>query len=108
VRQESQKNHYPRRDPAANCGGVRCCQYLQVSDADWSRFFEVNVMSGVRLSRAYLSGMLKRNWGRIVFISSESSTRSADSAIRSGCPYLQPRLCTIGLASSAVIGNLGG
>src|SRR6202012_1309400 len=39
----------------------------------WSCYFEVNVMSGVRLSRAYLPGMLKRNWGRIVFISSESA-----------------------------------
>src|SRR4051812_39195045 len=42
------------------------------SDAEWLRFFDTNVMSGVRLSRAYLPGMLQRNWGRIVFISSES------------------------------------
>ena len=47
--------------------------FFEISDADWSRFFEVNVMSGVRLSRAYMGGMLKRNWGRIVFISSESA-----------------------------------
>src|SRR6185312_7591924 len=46
--------------------------FEQISDADWSRFFEVNVMSGVRLSRAYLPSMKKKNWGRIVFISSES------------------------------------
>src|SRR5882672_7032781 len=45
--------------------------FLDIPDEDWSRFFEVNVMSGVRLARAYLPGMLKRNWGRIVFISSE-------------------------------------
>ncbi|PYU09521.1 MAG: oxidoreductase, partial [Acidobacteria bacterium] len=44
-----------------------------ISDDDWLRFFEVNVLSGVRLSRFYLPGMLKRNWGRIVFISSESA-----------------------------------
>src|SRR6266850_165159 len=43
-----------------------------ISDADWFRFFEVNVMSGVRLSRHYLPQMKDRNWGRIVFISSES------------------------------------
>jgi NAD(P)-dependent dehydrogenase (short-subunit alcohol dehydrogenase family) len=42
-------------------------------DEGWQRLFEVNVMSGVRLSRAYLPGMKKRNWGRIVFISSESA-----------------------------------
>lgn len=43
-----------------------------IPDADWLRFFETNVMSGVRLSRAYLAAMKQRNWGRIVFISSES------------------------------------
>jgi NAD(P)-dependent dehydrogenase (short-subunit alcohol dehydrogenase family) len=47
--------------------------FFEIPDADWSRFFEVNVMSGVRLSRAYMGGMLQRNWGRIVFISSESA-----------------------------------
>src|SRR5258708_37261003 len=47
--------------------------FLDIPDEDWSRFFDVNVMSGVRLSRAYLPGMLRRNWGRIVFISSESA-----------------------------------
>lgn len=46
--------------------------FVDVPDADWTRFFETNVMSGVRLSRAYLPKMLKANWGRIVFISSES------------------------------------
>ena len=43
----------------------------EISDADWLRFFEANVLSGVRLSRAYLPGMMARDWGRIVFISSE-------------------------------------
>jgi len=47
--------------------------FTDIPDADWLRFFEVNVLSGVRLSRFYLPGMLKRNWGRIVFISSESA-----------------------------------
>jgi NAD(P)-dependent dehydrogenase (short-subunit alcohol dehydrogenase family) len=47
--------------------------FFDIPDEDWARFYEVNVMSGVRLSRAYLAGMLKRNWGRIVFISSESA-----------------------------------
>jgi NAD(P)-dependent dehydrogenase (short-subunit alcohol dehydrogenase family) len=45
----------------------------EITDDEWLRFFEVNVVSGVRLSRAYLPGMLQRNWGRIVFISSESA-----------------------------------
>ena len=46
--------------------------FEDIPDADWLRFFETNVMSGVRLSRAYLPAMKQRNWGRIVFISSES------------------------------------
>lgn len=45
----------------------------EIPDEDWRRFFEVNVLSGVRLSRAYFPGMKQRNWGRIVFISSESA-----------------------------------
>ena len=49
--------------------------FEQIPDADWQRFFEVNVMSGVRLSRAYVPGMKERNWGRIVFISSESAVQ---------------------------------
>jgi NAD(P)-dependent dehydrogenase (short-subunit alcohol dehydrogenase family) len=47
--------------------------FEEIPDADWLRFFEVNVMSGVRLSRAYLPKMKARDWGRIVFISSESA-----------------------------------
>lgn len=46
--------------------------FEQIGDDDWTRFFEVNVMSGVRLSRHHLPKMKARNWGRIVFISSES------------------------------------
>jgi NAD(P)-dependent dehydrogenase (short-subunit alcohol dehydrogenase family) len=46
--------------------------FEHITDADWLRFFEVNVMSGVRLARGQLAGMKQRGWGRIVFISSES------------------------------------
>jgi NAD(P)-dependent dehydrogenase (short-subunit alcohol dehydrogenase family) len=42
--------------------------FAEIPDADWYRFFEVNVMSGVRLARHYLAGMVERNWGRILFI----------------------------------------
>ncbi|AMA58777.1 SDR family NAD(P)-dependent oxidoreductase [Bradyrhizobium sp. CCGE-LA001] len=55
-----------------NAGIFEPKDFFEIPDEDWSRFFEVNVMSGVRLSRAYMKGMLERNWGRIVFISSES------------------------------------
>lgn len=46
--------------------------FEHISDADWLRFFEVNVMSGVRLARSQLAGMKQRGWGRVVFVSSES------------------------------------
>jgi NAD(P)-dependent dehydrogenase (short-subunit alcohol dehydrogenase family) len=49
--------------------------FAEIPDEDWYRLFEVNVMSGVRLSRHYLGGMLARNWGRIIFISSESGAQ---------------------------------
>jgi NAD(P)-dependent dehydrogenase (short-subunit alcohol dehydrogenase family) len=55
-----------------NLGIFDVVPFAQISDAEWMRFFEINVMSGVRLSRHYLPLMLKKNWGRIIFISSES------------------------------------
>jgi NAD(P)-dependent dehydrogenase (short-subunit alcohol dehydrogenase family) len=55
-----------------NLGIFEIKPFLEISDADWFRFFEVNVMSGIRLSRYYLPGMLSKNWGRIIFITSES------------------------------------
>jgi NAD(P)-dependent dehydrogenase (short-subunit alcohol dehydrogenase family) len=58
--------------------------FQEISDADWLRFFEVNVMSGVRLSRAYLPRMKARNWGRIVFISSESGLQIPAEMIHYG------------------------
>ena len=55
-----------------NLGIFEAKPFPDITDEDWLRFFEVNVLSGVRLSRFYLPGMLQQNWGRIVFISSES------------------------------------
>jgi len=46
--------------------------FFDIPDEEWLRYFETNVMSGIRLSRHYMRGMLDRNWGRLVFISSES------------------------------------
>jgi len=58
--------------------------FEQIPDDDWRRFFEVNVLSGVRLSRQYLPGMKQRNWGRIIFISSESGVNIPTEMIHYG------------------------
>ncbi|ABS25840.1 SDR family NAD(P)-dependent oxidoreductase [Anaeromyxobacter sp. Fw109-5] len=64
----------PRADILVNNLGVyEPRPFEEIPDADWARLFEVNVMSGVRLSRAYLPGMRASGWGRILFISSESA-----------------------------------
>jgi NAD(P)-dependent dehydrogenase (short-subunit alcohol dehydrogenase family) len=55
-----------------NLGIFEAKPFPEINDEDWLRFFEVNVLSGVRLSRFYLPQMLQKNWGRIVFLSSES------------------------------------
>ncbi len=55
--------------------------FTDITNADWTRFFETNVMSGVRLSRAYFPKMLEKGWGRIIFISSESGLNVADEMI---------------------------
>ncbi|UWZ85304.1 SDR family NAD(P)-dependent oxidoreductase [Occallatibacter riparius] len=58
--------------------------FAEIPDEDWMRFFEVNVMSGVRLSRHYLKGMLEKNWGRIIFISSESAIQIPTEMVHYG------------------------
>jgi NAD(P)-dependent dehydrogenase (short-subunit alcohol dehydrogenase family) len=55
-----------------NLGIYEIKNFIDISDEDWRRYFEVNVLSGARLARAYFSGMLQKNFGRIIFISSES------------------------------------
>ena len=72
--------------------------FFEIPDEDWSRFYEVNVMSGVRLSRAYLPGMLKRNWGRIVFISSESGLNIPKEMIHYGMSKTAQLAVSRGLA----------
>lgn len=64
----------PQADILVNNVGIFGPQdFFDIPDAEWSRFFDVNVMSGVRLSRAYLPGMGERGWGRVIFVSSESA-----------------------------------
>jgi NAD(P)-dependent dehydrogenase (short-subunit alcohol dehydrogenase family) len=81
-----------------NAGIFEPKAFFEIADQDWSRFFEVNVMSGVRLSRAYFPGMLKRNWGRIVFISSESALNIPKEMIHYGMTKTAQLAVSRGLA----------
>jgi NAD(P)-dependent dehydrogenase (short-subunit alcohol dehydrogenase family) len=56
-----------------NMGTAKPKPFLELTDGDWRDLFEINVMSGVRMTRHYLPAMTKRGWGRVVFISSESA-----------------------------------
>jgi NAD(P)-dependent dehydrogenase (short-subunit alcohol dehydrogenase family) len=70
----------------------------EISDADWLRFFEVNVLSGVRLSRHYLPKMIERNWGRIIFVSSESALNTPPEMIHYGMTKTAQLAISRGLA----------
>jgi NAD(P)-dependent dehydrogenase (short-subunit alcohol dehydrogenase family) len=71
-----------------------------IEDADWLRFFEVNVLSGVRLSRQYLPGMRARNWGRVVFVSSESGLQIPAEMIHYGMTKTAQLAVARGLAET--------
>ena len=83
-----------------NAGIFEPKAFVEIPDADWTRFFEVNVMSGVRLSRAYLPGMLKRDWGRIIFISSESGLQIPKEMIHYGLTKTAQLALSRGLAET--------
>ena len=74
--------------------------FTEILDDDWRRFFEVNVLSGVRLSRLYVDGMRSRNWGRIVFISSESGLQIPVEMIHYGMTKTAQLAIARGLAES--------
>lgn len=86
--------------------------FFEIPDAEWERFFAVNVLSGVRLSRAYLPGMRTKGWGRVLFISSESAlhipaemihygvTKTADLALSRG---LAKRMAGTGVTVNAIL-----
>jgi NAD(P)-dependent dehydrogenase (short-subunit alcohol dehydrogenase family) len=80
--------------------------FEEIDDAEWQRFFDINVMSGVRLSRAYLAGMKQRDWGRIVFISSESGIQIPDNMIHYGMTKTAQLSISRGLAETCVGTNV--
>jgi len=74
--------------------------FQEIDDASWEKFFAVNVMSGVRLSRAYIKGMREKNWGRIVFISSESGLQIPSEMIHYGMTKTAQLAIARGLAET--------
>ena len=75
----------PTADILVNNLGIFAVQdFYEIPDSEWTRFFEINVMSGVRLSRHYLPGMVAAGWGRVVFISSESGLNIPPEMIHYG------------------------
>lgn len=74
--------------------------FEDIGDDEWQRYFDINVMSGVRLSRTYLPGMKRRGWGRIVFISSESALQIPDNMIHYGMTKTAQLAISRGLAET--------
>ncbi|TXF97495.1 SDR family NAD(P)-dependent oxidoreductase [Massilia arenae] len=91
----------PHADILVNNVGIFNPQpFAEIPDEEWTRFFEINVMSGVRASRAYLPGMQEKDWGRIVFISSESALNIPADMIHYGFTKTSNLAISRGLAKS--------
>jgi len=103
----------PRADVLVNNLGIyNDADFFAVEDDEWARFYDVNVVSGVRLSRHYAQGMIETGWGRVIFISSESGvaipadminygvTKSANLAVSHG---LAKRLAGTGVTVNAIL-----
>jgi NAD(P)-dependent dehydrogenase (short-subunit alcohol dehydrogenase family) len=80
--------------------------FEQIDDADWQRFFDVNVLSGVRLARLYLPSMQRKDWGRIIFISSESAVQIPSEMIHYGMTKTAQLAVSRGLAESLAGTNI--
>lgn len=81
-----------------NAGIFEPKDFFEIPDEDWTRMIETNVMSGVRLSRAWMKDMLKRDWGRIIFISSESGLQIPAEMIHYGLTKTAQLALSRGLA----------
>jgi len=81
-----------------NLGIYEVKPFAEITDEDWLKIFEVNVLSGVRLSRHYFSRMLKNNWGRIIFISSESGIMTPAEMVHYGVTKSSQLALSRGLA----------
>ena len=94
-------SQHPSVDILVNNAGIfEPKPFEEITDSDWVRFFEVNVMSGVRLSRHYLPRMQQQGWGRIVFISSESAVQIPAEMIHYGMTKTAQLAISRGLAET--------
>jgi NAD(P)-dependent dehydrogenase (short-subunit alcohol dehydrogenase family) len=95
--------HLPQTDILVNNVGIfEPRAFTQISDADWLKFFETNVLSGVRLARHYVTAMRERNWGRIIFVSSESAVQIPAEMIHYGMTKTAQLAVARGLAETLV------
>ncbi|MBV8849667.1 MAG: SDR family oxidoreductase [Methylobacteriaceae bacterium] len=93
---------FPDTDILVNNVGIyEAKPFFDIPDEDWERFFQTNVMSGVRLSRGYMRGMLERNWGRVIFLSSESGVNIPDDMLHYGFTKTAVLALSRGLAKLA-------
>src|ERR1700730_16368390 len=100
---EALKSRYPEVDILVNNLGIFNPQpFEEISDDEWRRFFEVNVLSGVRLSRYYLPRMKETGWGRIVFVSSESAIQIPVEMIHYGFTKTAQLAISRGLAETTL------
>lgn len=82
---EKATERYPQLDILVNNLGIyEAKSFTDITDEDWQNMFNINVMSGIRLSRAYFPKMLNNNWGRIIFISSDSAVQIPPEMIHYG------------------------
>lgn len=94
---------FPELDILVNNLGIyEAKPFESISDDDWRNIWDVNVMSGVRLSRFYLPKMLQQNWGRIIFISSESAVNIPQEMIHYGVTKTAQVALARGLAETTV------
>jgi NAD(P)-dependent dehydrogenase (short-subunit alcohol dehydrogenase family) len=83
-----------------NLGIFEVKPFLEIDDAEWRRFFESNVLSGVRVTRHYLPRMLEKKWGRVIFISSESALQIPAEMVHYGMTKTAQLAVARGVAES--------
>lgn len=83
-----------------NLGIFEAKPFLEIKDDEWQRFFEANVLSGVRVTRHYLPQMLERKWGRVIFISSESALQIPAEMVHYGMTKTAQLAVARGIAES--------